>query len=359
MPGKLSEDVILLEALHESHEQLEIALNLNKVLRAKLDSAIKLIQTNLVAPYDTDKFTSFEVTSAEYENNLALICKFDNLVIDRYVFPYIQATVFIIDGRAGIVMFFTQTPINQEDLGEQSADSNIQLSCMPTTGSMSLAQNQAILDMSTSEWIISQRISKLLRDMLSQDDLHLPRNISQEYFIAGLSSLSSCLDRWPNVLRYDNIYLQMTIHEAFYHSIEMRLENVSFGSMEVPEFIYRISTVDELGTDFGQHPRIEFPKSCANAIEQWFAESIGKHGEKLELRFGAPDAMDSFVWNRLSEQDKLFITALILNIKKHVVEASNLFPNQSQRWTEWITLAGEVKNIFVRNLSNHLTQGVQ
>lgn len=359
MRSKLSEDVILLEALHESHEQLETVLNLNKALQAELDSAIRLIQANLTAPYDRDKFTSFEVASEKHDNNLALICIFNDLVIDRYIFPYVHVTVFVIDGRAAIIMRFTPTPINTEQLDEQSADSNIQLSCMPTTGSMSLAQNQAVLDMSTSEWILSQRISKLLRDMLSQKDFHLPRNISQEYFIAGLSSLSSCLDRWPNVLRYDNIYPQMTIHEAFYHSIEMRLENVSFGSIKVPEFTYRISTVDELGTGFGQHPRLEFPESCANAIEQWFAESAGKQGEKLELRFGAPDAMDSFVWNRLSEQDKLFITALILNIKRHVVEASNQFPKKSQRWTDWMTLAGEVKDIFVRNLSNHLTQGMQ
>ncbi|WP_163008240.1 hypothetical protein, partial [Pseudomonas viridiflava] len=112
---------------------------------------------------------------------------------------------------------------------------------------------------------------------------------------------------------------------------------------------YSLATVDHDDT-FGQNPRLEFDESARDVLENWFAESEDGRGLRLELRFARPDALDTNVWQILSDSDQILLAALVSNLTTQLNTIKTQCPEDVQRWEDWHDLADVVKAIMIHNL---------
>jgi len=127
----------------------------------------------------------------------------------------------------------------------------------------------------------------------------------------------------PPVVRFDHIKLKNNQINPGYEHLWFELDNLSFGQQHWAQFEFRLACANTT-TQFGSDPRLEFPENTGQApLPSWFIESNDEHGNKLELRFAQPEAMDISVWNQLGEADRHFIRALINalpNLLAHATE---------------------------------------
>lgn len=98
---------------------------------------------------------------------------------------------------------------------------------------------------------------------------------------------------------------------------------------------YGIATVDHDGS-FGQNPRLEFPESSKQVVSNWYPETLDGRGARLELRFAKPNAFDWNVWTRLSNEDRLLITALVTSIPSQIaaLDRQGIHMQDWQKWNE-------------------------
>ena len=98
---------------------------------------------------------------------------------------------------------------------------------------------------------------------------------------------------------------------------------------------------------FGSHPKLEFPQAKGQPpLEAWFEESYDDFGAKMELRFALPDAMDIGVWQRLSDADHQFLTALVQMLPALLGSLQSAGTRLKRPLTEWTQLAGEMQRIL-------------
>jgi hypothetical protein len=155
----------------------------------------------------------------------------------------------------------------------------------------------------------------------------------------GMNFFVGVLKKWPAVLRYDAVDLSEVIQVGEYHALGIRLTNVRIGSLEWSSFEYRIATFNDAQGGFGAHPRLEFPETSRHAVQSWYPETTDDRGERLELRFSQPDAMDTMVWSRLAGNDQLLITALLVSIPAQLSDLQRLNSKSGVRWDNWETVA--------------------
>lgn len=127
------------------------------------------------------------------------------------------------------------------------------------------------------------------------------------------------------------------------------MTNIKFESRTIPQFNYRLSSVNSNSERFGQHPRLEFHEDAKGLFDNWFIESEDDRGPRLELRFSMPDLMDIGVWRRLSPNDQLLIAATISKLPEKISELLGGRDGDSDR-SDWIHIAEMLK----RTLRNSL-----
>ena len=163
-----------------------------------------------------------------------------------------------------------------------------------------------------------------------------------------LCKVRKTLDKWPLTLRYDHIALKEIVDVENYSALGITLNNIRLGSEAWQTLDFRLSTFGDGLGDVGAHPRLEFPESSRQAIQSWYPESTDDRGPRLELRFSKPDAMDTTVWAKLADADKLLIAALLtnLNIQIHKLETAS----QEKRvpWREWHQMANFMRNTLAK-----------
>lgn len=207
--------------------------------------------------------------------------------------------------------------------------------------------------LTTSEWTLTQTLAKLLESQINApaDQAMVQLATLDESTRTALSQalveLQQQMAEFPVVLRFDNVNLKREQVNPDYEHLWLRVQNLTFGEQRIPEFEFRLSCANVRPGKFGLYPKLEFPAGAgALPFEKWYVESYDDFGDKLELRFAMPEAMDLAVWNELSERDHTFMTALIAALNSMLARLNEDGTVLARDWSEWTALAENVKRIL-------------
>jgi len=345
-----TENNLILEALHTTQEKLENAFKANDELSSELKIKSQILKKFTDAH---EKYWHFDAlkTSAVSEKDNTTLWHFTNFLIDGRLIADFQFKLILQESTAGIIFLKNDTEANHPLVRwPTGAQFKKEISCTPAMGALKLAGNQILSNLGTTDWKMLQSLIDVLINILQDStEIDLSAITDKAEAVQRLNALQLTLVRWPAVLRFDTINIINASHGEHYHNLEVELKNPSSGSLNLPVLTYRISTIDDTDAEFGQHPRLEFPESTAAAFDNWYAESVDGRGPRLELRFAAPNVMDTTVWGNLSDKDKILIAGLVGSAPSQMQEASQTMPGKSERWEDWWTLATKIKTIMAHN----------
>ena len=229
-----------------------------------------------------------------------------------------------------------------------------------------LIVNDAIQQLANTDIILLRNLSILFLQHLQQllannnsnindtDDVVNNPNINT--FINLFKQIPNFLDNvLPKTLRFDEFYISDNTNiGSEYESLTFHMTNINIGNTIHKKFEFRLSCANIQNGNFGTDPKLEFPEDFGKIILQnWFAESEDDSGKKLELRFAIPNAMDISVWNKLSQNDKIFIYNLVNLLPNRITQLSKINTNEkmfSRSFDDWINLANTIKNILNNNV---------
>ena len=176
----------------------------------------------------------------------------------------------------------------------------------------------------------------------------LPDGIDQNELQEAVRLWRAALTEIPQGLRFDQLRLKREQVNPDYEHLWLELDNFHFGANSYNKFAFRLSCANVRPKKFGTHPKLEFPADGGRApFEKWYDESFDDFGEKLELRFALPDAMDLAVWEAISELDRSLVQALLEHLPMMLTlleEDSNCVTHRT--WQDWQKLVCSMQNIL-------------
>ncbi|AEY02697.1 chromosome segregation ATPase-like protein [Oceanimonas sp. GK1] len=188
---------------------------------------------------------------------------------------------------------------------------------------------------------------ELERALIRQDELK-----KQQQTAESTKSLGALPRLWSGKktvlpkLNFSELQLRHVQVNPDYEHLWFSLKNPEFGKHQLPQWQFRLSCAAIRPGQFGSQPKLEFPKQPQQLLGNWFAESQDDFGEKLELRFALPDAMDKGLWKKLGTKDQQLLQALINQLPTMLQQAQQLRPTLSRSWQDWHSLAEDVQRIY-------------
>lgn len=223
-----------------------------------------------------------------------------------------------------------------------------------------LIVNDAIQQLATTDIILLKNLSVLFFQQLQNNkDGIIVSNPNINLFINMFRQIPDFLDNvLPKTLRFDELYIKDYEELGEYENLTFHLTNISFANKLYKNFEFRLACANIQDNQFGTDPKLEFPEEFGKIIlENWFAESEDNYGSKLELRFAIPNAMDINVWDKLSQNDKIFIYNLVNLLPNRITQLSKINTNEkmfSRSFDDWINLANTIKNILNTQLAANI-----
>ncbi|MDP9665677.1 UNVERIFIED_ORG: hypothetical protein J2W16_003410 [Pseudomonas cremoricolorata] len=329
--------------LHKIQEKLREEHSKNLVLREKNILLKQRLEDLLNKNPHIWEYESFVVDTSSDHNGF-LIC-IDNAQLKNKLFASIEVLVQFTDGIAALHFLNTSTLRNQL-FSEFKTSHSDKVSICPSAGSAFESSNYIISSLSTSDWEV---VLELSRKILQQGQLGRIENFGPDE-VHAFSIFVKALEDWPEILRFDDIESCSTLKEGSYENITLKLKNLSFGKISCNEFVFNVGTVSQ-DNIFDYHPRLEFFETCRGVIQAWYAESSDHRGERFEIRYSLPNAIDAFVWRQLSIQDRCLITALIYYLPvqlKQMINDSDLASRD-----KWLLVTSTIRRIHSQYIQNH------
>lgn len=131
-----------------------------------------------------------------------------------------------------------------------------------------------------------------------------------------------------------------------YEHLWVILRQASFDGSEPVDWQFRLSSANVTPQSFGSQPKLELPHLQQQLLKNWFQESEDVYGEKLELRFALPNAMDTGIWKRLSTHDQQLIQSLIQQLPEILSQLEQQGQHPGREWSEWHQLAHDMQRIL-------------
>lgn len=336
----------LLTELHRTQEALEQISNIQKTASEQAlqqQARIEKLKTLLPDHWEMEVKDIHRKRKASTE----IICwTLKDVYITGSYISELYVEVHLRNGEAGISLKRTvsNSVTLSAQLGKLANGETIRI--FPESKPINQGANIEISSLGTSDWNASREILRRLASLVENSEFSHSRLKKKDLGIlrAGLASLNQKLSNWPWTFRFDNIQLSETLQTHEYQKLALRIENLSIGNYSWPRLDYGIATVDHDGR-FGQNPRLEFPESSKQIIHNWYPETSDGRGARLELRFAQPNAFDWNVWTKLSNEDRLLITALVTSIPSQIA-ALDRESVHKQDWQKWNELGLVMKNIL-------------
>ena len=203
--------------------------------------------------------------------------------------------------------------------------------------------------LSTSEWLLLPILCRVLEEALQAPANSLTQldEGQRTALIEALAGLAKTLNVAPATLRFDRVALKREQVNPDYEHLWLQLSNLSVGEKRWGEIDFRLSCANVRPGKFGAHPKLEFPSETGGILlESWFAESFDDFGDKLELRFALPEAMDMSVWERLSLTDHAILKSLVANLPVMLSRLDDGRVRLSRPLADWQQLARAVQSIL-------------
>lgn len=213
-------------------------------------------------------------------------------------------------------------------------------------GTDAVQRIEALQDIAASDWDLLKLLNRIVTATLANPGaLVLPEKLEIEALKTALANLARFIEKARGIFSYDRVSLKREQADPNIEYLWLRFDNLGYGGKRWPEFEFRLACVMVEAKRFGTHPRLEFPEACAQAFDAWFVESSGDYGDKLELRFALPDAMDLGVWQRISDNDRDFISTLIKRLP-FILDTLRLNGVKPKRtWEDWIKVVRDMQHI--------------
>lgn len=191
-------------------------------------------------------------------------------------------------------------------------------------------------------------LTKVMRQALDTKSVNgLPSGYPVEEVKTALEDFATEINQLPPILRYETISLKREQVNPDYEHLWVSLKHVSFGSMKLLDFDFRVSCANVRPNAFGLHPKLEFAEASGRAaLKGWFNESYDDFGAKLELRFAIPSAMDLEIWRQLLPEDQAFLSALINQIPEMLASLQQDGVRLKRDWHDWDLMAQHTQRIF-------------
>ena len=342
---------MLVKALHRAHEKIEDLLSQKKLALQQLEQAnkrLKFILNSVPGHFHYARLESSEFNDRQGVRNILLSFK-DLAINDIWLTDF---SVRLRIDNNGTSVFIAHNDKHQSALlnfVRKESTTVEEFAC--TVDSSKNESAERLSNLSTSTWTTLISLMNMLKSIFLEPPEHIKSLIIDHKKIAGdIANHIQTYERWPSTLRYDELSIENISHGEVYHSMEIKLTNLSVSNSIYKELIFVLSTVDNEMTSFGSNPRLEFSHTPDHAIENWHEALTNGYTPKLELRFAAPNAVDTQVWGSLSSRDKILIAGIIGKLPNFIQQLMNSSAHLSLRWQDWQSLAEDVKNIFIQNM---------
>ena len=349
LQASTQENELLLLQLHQVQEELEhyFLQHQDKQNALKLEEIRwqRMLQRNP----DYCDYESLKLLPEESGHVNALAWQFQNLHIASRSIPQLTFQTFTEQGLTGFVFsestskenVFTRWPVNS--LNE---DQLILIPC--GEGELIVKRFETLISLSTSDWAFLQALIRMLLSIFQQPQtLKLPADLNVQTHLEGLKAFQGIINKFPTVLRYDQLTLKRSQVNPDYEHLWLNLDNLTFGDKHLPAFNFRLSCANVGPNRFGGYPKLEFPETTESCIfEAWFIESYDDFGGKLELRFALPKAMDIEVWQRLTDHDRDFLFALLMSLPNMLGILQNSTTQIKRPWADWLNMIKDMQAIL-------------
>lgn len=343
------ENELLLLQLHQVQEELEHYFLQHQDVQKQLDAAQDRWQRMLQRTPNFCDYELLEILPPEQDDGDAIRWRIKHLNAAGRCLPELTFKTIIESGIAGFIL--SRTPGTPGPLLRWPAvtEQPDQHTLIPIGNRNNLPQRiESLLDLATSDWHLLHTLSTQLSKALeSPATLNAPAKLQPAALRAGLGKLTQVIEKFPVTLRYDTLSLKREQVNPDYEHLWFSFGNLAFGGKQWPHFEFRLSCANVRPGRFGLHPKLEFPEETSQApFDSWFVEAYDDFGAKLELRFALPESMDIAVWQRLSENDRSFVTALIKRLPAILGNLQQAGTALRRPWDDWRTMAAEMQRIL-------------
>lgn len=326
----------LLHELHRTQECLERNLKLNTAEQNSGNKRIartgEFLELNIVQLKTQDKDTQRWIFKNLHLYNVVL----PELTISTY-FDQDQIQLRLDSSASKGVRWLSKH--GQELTSTFTLSANANLSKCPAY--------KSLLQVTSTSWENLNSLLNIITSITEDEELYTRvGGTNPEAVRKGLNFVRTKVSKLPQILRYDNVQLEGNFSEQHYTNISITLENVSIGKRSSKWFKYKLATVDDLSSDRGQNPRLEFPDSTRDIFENWFAETTDHRGDRLELRFAQPNLMDLNIWNKLSPADHILITSIIRFLPDQLFSLQKQCNSSEIEWPVFYRISFDLKRIL-------------
>ena len=354
------ENELLLLQLHQVQEELEHYFLRQQELQSQLTLADEKWQQLMRRYPDYIEYEALELISDEEDPLSPPRWRFKDLQVAGRSFAELEVWAQLERGIAGLVFARQSEPAGPLKRWPSVAAQQDELFIIPIAQEQNLQlRAEILLDLATSDWNLIKALAKAMEKELdtvgSSAQAHFTAHQPEQLAAlrAGLVQFATIIDGYPAKFRYDTLALKQEQVNPGYEHLWLRCENVAFGAKTWPVFEFRLACANVTPKRFGKDPKLEFPQASGAApLSGWFAESEDQFGEKLELRFALPDAMDIGVWQQLPKDDQLLITSLMQRLPAMLKTLSSTDIHLQRSWDDWIVMSQQMTGIFAERTAS-------
>ena len=196
--------------------------------------------------------------------------------------------------------------------------------------------------LSNAQFAMAQDLPKALKGALE----HAPVAARQKKrWHKALDKLQLRLNQQPPRLLYSNVRLKHEQVNPDYEHLWLTLEQPSFNNTHLQSWSFRLSCAGVTPNEFGNQPKLELPEQDTQLLDNWFQESHDQFGNKLEVRFALPNAMDMGVWKRLAASDQRLLKTLIDQLPDILAELEQQGRSLQRPWADWQQVVADMQRI--------------
>ena len=331
---------LLLNQLHQVQEELEhyfVEHQQAKQTNEALEKRLRRVYTRMPNYCD---YSNVEVSAAK--DCAAIDWRFENLEIAGRVFNQLQCRTQDLDG--GALIRFLATPEHPLAFLRSSAQGTLVDIVVSSKG---IGPMPTLDQLGTSDIAFLTSMAHLFEELLQGKTCsQLPVDAPTAQLRQELAQLPIQLQALPARLRFDDVQLKNNHGVPGYEHLWLTVHGLSLGTQQWDQFEFRLGCANT-ETAFGTDPKLEFPQATAGSpLTNWFVESNDEYGDKLELRFAQPDAMDLSVWSQLSDADHDFLRALLFILPNMLTALQTSNVSIERSWQEWGQLAQAIRRIL-------------
>jgi hypothetical protein len=196
--------------------------------------------------------------------------------------------------------------------------------------------------LSNAQFAMAQDLPKVLKGALERAPLAARQ---KKRWHKALDRLQLRLNQQPPRLLYSNVRLKHEQVNPDYEHLWLTLEQPSFNNTHLQSWSFRLSCAGVTPNEFGNQPKLELPEQDTQLLDNWFQESHDQFGNKLEVRFALPNAMDMGVWKRLAASDQRLLKTLIDQLPDILAELEQQGRSLQRPWADWQQVVADMQCI--------------